>query len=420
MRFYMSYKRCHNMYSAFIRILSDNLSNTMHLPFLLLILFFSTTVLATPTPTLTIWSSHQNRDFLTVMTNKYKKSHDVNISIVQLDPSEIKAEILLSAQDGGLPDLVVIPSDFLGLHKMMNLSAIPDDWYTEKLSYKVRSTIKLDDKYWGIPLIQGNFLLLYYNKKYVAQPATDFNDIILAKKQFLAKKVMPIGWNYNDMYYFIPFLSAFNGWPIVNGEITLNTPAMIKALKYYRSLADQGIIDRNCDYRCAQADFIKGKSAYSINGDWAYHDLKTMLGNNLGVAVLPKVDGKIMHSMASTFVLAIPSNSLKSEENKQLVKQFVEFVQQPSNQQAVYEKTRLLPISMTYYRQLKAKAQGDNLVMFHQMALTKIMPSTLEMAISWQAIAIGFQRYQAGATAAYAAAHMQKMAQEQLKYLDNN
>ena len=70
--------------------------------------------------------------------------------------------------------------------------------------------------------------------------------------------------------------------------------------------------------------------------------------------------------------------------------------------------------------QLKAKAQGDNLVMFHQMALTKIMPSTLEMAISWQAIAIGFQRYQAGATAAYAAAHMQKMAQEQLKYLDNN
>ena len=169
------------MYSAFIRILSDNLSNTMHLPFLLLILFFSKTVLATPTPTLTIWSSHQNRDFLTVMTNKYKKSHDVNISIVQLDPSEIKAEILLSAQDGGLPDLVVIPSDFLGLHKMMNLSAIPDDWYTEKLSHKVRSTIKLDDKYWGIPLIQGNFLLLYYNKKYVTQPITDFKELIQIK-----------------------------------------------------------------------------------------------------------------------------------------------------------------------------------------------------------------------------------------------
>ena len=418
MRFYMSYKRCHNMYSYFIRILSDNLSNTMHLLFLLLILFFSKTVLATPT--LTIWSSHQNRDFLTVMTNKYKKSHDVNISIVQLDPSEIKAEILLSAQDGGLPDLIVIPSDFLGLHKMMNLSAIPDDWYIEKLSHKVRSTIKLDDKYWGIPLIQGNFLLLYYNKKYVAQPATDFNDIILAKKQFLAKKVMPIGWNYNDMYYFIPFLSAFNGWPIVKGKITLNTPAMIKALKYYRSLADQGIIDRNCDYRCAQADFIKGNNAYSINGDWAYHDLKTMLGDNLGVAVLPKVNGKTMHSMSSTFVLAVPSNSQHSKEKQELIKDFAGFVQQPKNQHAVYEKTKLLPISMTYYRQLRQKATGDNLVMFHQMALTKLMPSTLNMAISWQAIAIGFQRYQAGATAAYTAAHMQKIAQEQLKYLDNN
>ncbi|WP_146152262.1 hypothetical protein [Photobacterium phosphoreum] len=83
------------------------------------------------------------------MTNKYKENHDVKVSVVQLDPSEIKAEILLSAQDGGLPDLVVIPSDFLGLHQMMDLSAIPRDWYQEKLSSMVRSTVKLQGKYWG-------------------------------------------------------------------------------------------------------------------------------------------------------------------------------------------------------------------------------------------------------------------------------
>ncbi len=401
-----------------INIMSNNLLNTVHFSFLLLILFFTKTVLATPS--LTIWSSHQNRDFLTVMTDKYKKNHDVNITIIQLDPSEIKAEILLSAQDGGLPDLIVIPSDFLGLHNMMDLSTIPRDWYTESLTPRVKATVELDGKYWGIPLIQGNFLLLYYNKKYVTKPVTDFRDIISEKKQFLDKNIMPIGWNYNDMYYFIPFLSAFNGWPIIDGKIELNTPAMVEALKYYRSLAVQGIVDRNCDYRCSQLDFIKGKSAYSINGDWAYPDLKVMLGDKLGVAILPKVNGKTMHPMSSTFVLAVPSNSQHSKEKQELIKDFAEFVQQSKNQHAVYEKTKLLPISMTYYRQLRQKATGDNLVMFHQMALTKLMPSTLNMAISWQAIAIGFQRYQAGATAEYAAAHMQKMAIKQIQHLDYN
>ena len=406
------------MYLDIIKIISDNLLNTIHYSFLLLILFFSKTVFATQT--LTIWSSHQNRDFLTVMTNKFKENHNVKISIVQLDPSEIKAEILLSAQDGGLPDFVVIPSDFLGLHQMMDLSAIPRDWYQENLSSMVRSTVKLQGKYWGIPLIQGNFLLLYYNKKYVTHPATDFEDIILEKKQFLAKNIMPMGWNYNDMYYFIPILSAFNGWPIKDGKITLNTPEMIKALKYYHSLAAQGIVNRNCDYRCSQLDFINGKSAYSINGDWAYHDLKMMLGDNLGVALLPKVKGRTMHPMVSTFVLAIPNNSKQSKEKQQLIKDFSEFVQQQSNQKLVYEKTQLLPISMMYYKQLRSKAKGDSLVMFDQMALTKPMPSTLNMAISWQAIFIGFQRYQAGATAIDSAAHMQKMAMQQIQHLDHH
>lgn len=396
--------------------MSNNLLNTINRLILLSILLFSKTVFATQT--LTIWSSHQNRDLLTITAKKFKKNHDVNISIVQLDPSEIKAEILLSAQDGGLPDLVATPSDFLGLHKMMKLSPIPRAWYTEPLSKMVRSTIKLQGKYWGIPLTQGNFLILYYNKKYVTQPATDFKDIILNKNQFIKKNIMPIGWNYNDMYYFIPFLSAFNGWPIVKGKITLNTPSMIKALAYYRSLAEQGIVNRDCDYRCSQRDFINGKSAYSINGDWAYHDLKEMLGADLGVALLPKVNGKIMHGMASTFVLAIPNYADKTKDKQLLIKEFSEFVQQQRNQKLVYEKTQLLPISQTYYRQLNAEAKGGNLAMFNQMVLTRPMPSTFNMSVAWQAMVIGFQHYQAGATAAYSARYMQKMAIKQLENLD--
>lgn len=404
-------------YLGLINTMSDKPLKTINWVIFLSILLFSKTIFAAQS--ITIWSSHQNRDFITIMADKFQKKHDVKISVIQLDPSEIKAEILLSAQDGGLPDIIITPSDFLGMHKLMNLSPIPQQWYRENLTPTVRDTVKLQGSYWGIPLIQGNFLLLYYNKKYVQHPATDFKDIILEKNQFIKKNIIPIGWNYNDMYYFIPFLSVFNGQPITDGKITLNTPAMVQALKYYRFLADQGIVNPECDYRCSQLDFLKGKSAYSINGDWAYHDLKNMLGSDLGVALLPKVNGKTMHPMASTFVLALPNYKQHSKIKQQLIKDFSEFVQQQDNQRLVYEKTQLLPISKAYYQELSIKAKGDSLVMFHQMALTESMPSILNMAIAWQSLAIGFLRYQAGATAEYSAAHMQEIAIEQLKKLDN-
>lgn len=408
----------YKIFWGFIKIMFNNLLNNIHFSFLFFILLFSQSVQASET--LTIWSSHQNHEFLAAMSNKFQEKHDVKISIVQLDPSEIKAEIILSAQDNVFPDLVVIPSDFLGLHKMMNLWPIPDDWYKEKLNQMVRSTVKSKSKCWGVPLIQGNFLLLYYNKKYVSHPATDFDDILLQKKTFLAKNIMPMGWNYNDMYYLMPFLSAFNGKPIEDGKITLNTPAMINALKYYRFLAQQNIVNPECDYRCSQDDFVEGKSAYAINGDWAYRDLKNVLGDDLGVAVLPKINGHRMHPMSSTFVLAIPNYERHSKQKQQLIKAFSEFVQQPSSQQLVYEKTDLLPVSMAYYKQLKQNASGDHKILFRQMALTTPMSSSLNMSIAWQAMAIGFQRYQAGATAEYSAQHMQKMAIEQMNQLDEN
>lgn len=55
--------------------MSDKLLKTINRVILLSILLFSKTIFATQTQTqtLTIWSSHQNRDFMTIMANKFKK-----------------------------------------------------------------------------------------------------------------------------------------------------------------------------------------------------------------------------------------------------------------------------------------------------------------------------------------------------------
>ena len=394
-----------------------NIFNIMGKISCVFLLVFST--IANATENLTIWSSHQDSRLLKVVIAKFKKKHDVNILVIHFDPMKIKAEILLSAQFGGLPNFLIMPSDFIGLHDQMKLTPIPDDWLTQPMSNNVKYSVILQNQYWGIPLTQGNFLMFYYNKALVKTPLTSWKAIIENKKLFTAQHIMPVGWYYEDMYYLMPFLSAFGGWPIIDNKFTLNTPQMVKALKYYRLLVHLGIVDDSCDYNCSQKRFINGKSAYLINGDWAYYDLKKALGDNLGVALFPTLNGKVMHPMSSTFVMSIPDLNNSSKEKQKLIKEFALFVQHESNQKQIYKKNRLFPVSATYFNQLKAAAKGNELFMFKQLSLSKEMPSSIKMAIAWQAIAIGFQRYQDGMTAEDAAKDMQEIAVEQYEHLEH-
>ncbi|WP_305463798.1 sugar ABC transporter substrate-binding protein [Photobacterium leiognathi] len=384
---------------------------------LLLCMFFS--VASKAEQNLTLWYSHQDNSFINLLVDEFKKENNINISLVQFDPEKIKAEILLGAQYGGLPDLVIFPSDFVGLHRLMKLSRIPEDWFLSDISPSAKSTAFADRKYWGIPVIQGNNLLLYYNKKLVSKPARSWESLLASKQQYIDKNILPIGWNYQDMYYFIPFLSAFNGWPITDNQISLNTPEMVAALKYYRDLAKQKVVDEQCRYTCSQADFVQGKEAYAINGDWAYQDLKNTMGENLGVALLPTINGSQMRSMKSTFVLSLPNYSSRPKQEKKLIEKFAKFVQRPSIQTLVYEKTRLLPVSEHLLGEYKKQAKGNDKVLFEQFELSKPMPSSIKMAIAWQAIAIGFKRYEDGLSAEESAEYMQHIATQQMRRLKN-
>ncbi|BBC41662.1 maltose-binding periplasmic protein [Photobacterium damselae subsp. piscicida] len=309
---------------------------------------------------ITLWHSHQSTAYIDGLVSRYEKETGIQVSVVQFDPEKIKAELLLGAQYGGLPDLILVPSDFLGLYKQMKLSSISKQWIHTDFEPAVGETAIVNGKYRGIPIIQGNHLLLYYNKTMVKVPVKTWSQLRHQQKSFAAKQIMPIGWNYNDMYFFMPFLLASDGWPIKNNQIDLNSLGMIRALKYYHSLAVNKVIDENCGYHCAQLGFIQGKSAYAINGDWAYDDIKKEMGDNVGLAMLPSLNGHKMHGLKSTFVLAMPEFDQRSVLVQNQLKRFIEFVQRKANQKWVYDKYHLLPVSNSLFLQLKKTATGDN------------------------------------------------------------
>ncbi|MGL5306045.1 MAG: sugar ABC transporter substrate-binding protein [Aeromonas veronii] len=270
---------------------------------LLLCLFALSHPLQAQEPELELWHSQQAGYVIDDVIARFNQEGNHRVRVTQIEPGKIKADLLLAAQARGLPDLMLIPSDFIGLYRQMTLAPLPAEWFSPALMASALRYVTLDRQRWGMPMMQGNHLMLFYNKALVSTPVTQWQQLTAITPALKAKGVYPVSWPYHDMYYFAAFLHTFGGSPVTEGRITLDSPAMVQALEAYRTVASEQWVDPECDYDTALARFNEGKSAYLINGDWAFNDLVKNMGDKLGVALLPRWQSHPMHSMSGAYVM---------------------------------------------------------------------------------------------------------------------
>ncbi len=187
-----------------------------------------------------------------------------------------------------------------------------------------------------MPVSVGNHLLLYFNKQHVVSPVTQWQQLFeLSKKQPIKRPV--IGWNYKELFWFINFVPMFGEMPINERGLNLDSKAMNKAIKFYRELSRQGIIDKNCNYSCSIQRFKNGEFFYTINGDWAYRDLKNTLGDDLGVSALPSYQSAPMKSFYSAIAMIFPKGH-QSEKQKAINQAIANALLSDSAQTILFER----------------------------------------------------------------------------------
>ncbi|MBD1390237.1 extracellular solute-binding protein [Neiella sp. HB171785] len=361
-----------------------------------------------------LWHAHQAQDFVVHLAEQFEAETGQKIRISAYKTSRVKAELLLGAKNNVLPDIIFVPSDFLGLYHELKLNRLDDSWLDPAISAGAKDTAIVDGKLFGVPVIQGNHLMLYYNKSLVDEPAATWQQLFEQKDKLSSKGVRTIGWNYGEMFWFVAFLGAYGSTPITNGEVTLDTPQMVAALRFYQSLGSRGLIDPACDYNCAQKDFVERSTAYSINGDWAYADLSDELGEDLGLAILPAIDDKPLKPFSSTFTLAFP-RVMGDSKRQAVLRQFARFVQTEAIQRQTYQHYQLLPTNSIVFNALKQSVSGQQRLLLQQLAMTNPMPSEAAMAIVWQAMAMAYKRFvNNGYTPEQTAQYMQQVAEKEL------
>ncbi len=361
---------------------------------------------------------------------QFMASHPgVTAEEIYKETEELRSGFIVAAIAGQGPDLVYGPSDMVGPFEVMGIIAPIENRFDKEylatfipqaLTYYKGHLYQIADKI-------GNHLTLVYNRKMISTPPqTDLELIEMGKK--LTRDLNGDGkpdqyaltWNYTEPFFFIPFLTGFGGWVMSDqGEPTLNTPAMVNALKFIRDLRDKyKIIPGEADYNIADALFKDGKSAMIINGDWSWAGYKKA-GIDIGVAPLPRIveTGLWCEPMVSPKGFSLNANV--SAEKRGLVLELLRFLMQPDLQLQTARELNTMP---TRKEAVSSDFVQNNDIMRNsalQIEHGRPMPVVPELRAIWDAMRPSYQAVLGGAkTPEQAARDMQDLALRKIREMN--
>ncbi|MFL7792019.1 MAG: extracellular solute-binding protein, partial [Anaerolineae bacterium] len=328
--------------------------------------------------------------FVQALADAYTAEHpNITFEVVNKDVETLREDFLTAGLAGSMPDLLWTVNDHAGPFTDAELIMAVDDMFD--LSLYVDSALaaaELGGKTWGVPISNGNHLMLLYNKDLVETPPTNTEELITMGKELTTGDQYGLVFNQTEPFWLVPWLGGFGGAVFADDGTTptLNTPEMIATLQFlYDIKYTDTIVPPESDYDGADTLFKEGKAAMIINGDWSLGGYKDALGDKLGVARIPMVvGGEWPHPYTSGTYFMLPEGLEGAK--LEAVKGFVKYATNANNQALMIAKLNRLPA-------LKA-ALDDPLIAndpilkgsADQMVVGTPMPTVSEMRCNWDAM----------------------------------
>lgn len=353
----------------------------------------------------------------------------LTMEVVSYGVEELRQDFQAAAFAGQGPDLLWTVSDHAGPFVAMQIIKPVDDVFDpEFLAGFVRpglESVELDGQTWGVPISVGNHLMLLYNKNLLPEAPQTSDEMIKIAQELTVdydSDGMPdqygLVYNLNEPFFFAPWLGGFGGWPLDGVTPTLNTSAMVEALRFVQDLKHTSkIVPVESDYDAADALFKEGKAAMLINGDWSLADY---LGEDiaervdLGIARIPMISetGLWPSPMTSGIYFMLPDYI--DQEKEKIAKEFIEFVSTDEVQILFLEKHMRLPATETALEHPSLAMDPILKGSADQMTVGKPMPTVPEMRAVWDAIRPNLEAVMAGKMTPEAAAQAMQEAAEKL------
>jgi arabinogalactan oligomer/maltooligosaccharide transport system substrate-binding protein len=339
------------------------------------------------------------------------------------DVEALREDFQTASLAGTAPELLWTVNDHAGPFTAADLIQPVDGLFDlSKYVDSALAAVKLDGKTWGVPINNGNHLMLLYNKDLVPQAPADTNELFRVAQQLTTGDRYGLVWNQTEPFWMVPWLGGFGGSVFSADGVTptLDTKAMRDTLQFlYDMKYKYKIIPKESDYNGADSLFKEGKAAMIINGDWSLGAYKEIFGDNLGIARIPKVSstGKWPAPYTSGVFFMVPKEV--SGAKLEVVKAFVGFVTNEENQVEMVRKLNRLPALKVALDEPVVKSDLFLEGSADQMVVGTPMPTVLEMRCNWDSMKPEMQAVLSDTKSpAEAAAAMQRAAEACVKTLE--
>ncbi|MDK9771624.1 extracellular solute-binding protein [Vibrio sp. B181a] len=334
------------------------------------------------------------------INERFQEETGNTLAIREFDVNNIRSELLLAKQTGiTVPDVIWVPSDFLGLHDYFDLAKIPPSWIEEKsIEPKALELVTVDGAIYGVPLGLGNHLVLYVNTKLTDDIQPTWETLLEKAKQGENALAM----QYPNMYFlmsFVPMFSDRRPEPLTDIDVS----ALAAALKFYGALPEKGLVHDEVSQEQARAQFIQGKVPYLIDGDWALGELKQHFSAELKISSLPTYNNHHMHSLSGGKVLAFNAEAMANSDKRKAMRTLATIVQNPEFIEDVIINQNLISTNRSINRKWYDANSTYYSELYKELTPAYAMPSTVEMAVTWEALIRGYKRYRSGMPAKSAA-----------------
>jgi arabinogalactan oligomer / maltooligosaccharide transport system substrate-binding protein len=288
--------------------------------------------------------------YVEALAEDYMAMHDnVSISVVNKDVETLREDLVNTAlSPDAAPELVWTVADHVGPFTAADVIQPLDGMVDTDLYDEVAlSAVEADGQLWGVPISNGNQLMLYYNKSIIGdEPPADTDEMIDLAVENTGGGSYGFVFNETESFWLVPWIGGFGGQVFAEDGVTptLDTDAMRGALQFLYDLKyTHQVMPSECDYDCAKDLFLTGDAAMHVNGDWELGTFGDALGDDLGVAPLPDVSDTGDHPKpytAGSFYMvprAIEGDTLT------VVLDFIEWSTNAENQVTMVEELRRLP-----------------------------------------------------------------------------
>jgi arabinogalactan oligomer / maltooligosaccharide transport system substrate-binding protein len=369
--------------------------------------------------TIVIWEQMDPEERVRFEANlaAFEQAHPgVEIQHTPYETEQLRTQFQTAAAGRGGPDLVFGPSDQVGplslLKTIQPLDQVLPAGFLDR--YIPGSLDTLGGHVYAAPDQVGNHLVLCFNRKLVPEAPGTAAEFLALAKRLTHDGLYGFAMNLNEPYWLVPFLGGYGGW-VMDGQAnpTLDSPAMVEALTFIKSLRDQGLMPQGCDYQIAETLFKEGKAAMIVNGPWSWSGYRKA-GVDLGIAPIFRLpNGRWAEPMVASKGYSISVNVPK--DKLPLVTELVEFLTSPVCELRSVRELAILPSHRDAYRDTSLARDPYMSVSAIAIQHSRRMPVVPEMRVIWDAMRPEMQNAMNGSKSpAQAARDMQRSAVELL------